>query len=343
MSRSFSDSSYDLRSAGLSAADSFGGLLGTAREAGRLPQFMRTALAACKLVIFMDIDQCAIIGEDTNDLLRVLFQLFADIKSDEEKKARLLELAMLLVNRSMLQALESIRARESDVRVVFYTQKASLVSLIRRYEGWVPALDEREDTLLFEAGSADQSYDYLANQCSAPPLTDAVHRGLDRLGLVTWASAKMLGLKYLPAVLVTESSKDVVRMATQLGFDPAKAYLFDDKAEAHIKSVGATPFAQEHVIPVQAFNFTTVGEEQAKSIFELLQTHFSVKGIKEADPKLYGQIQGDPTWPLQSRVISPDEDWVVRYPGGQEAQPWTIDRILAMFEPKEDNGRTLTV
>ena len=94
------------------------------REAGQLPRFMRLMLASCGRVIFMDIDQCTIIGEDTNDLLRSLYRLFADIKSDEEKKARLLELAKLLVNRSMVQAMEAIRARVPDVHVVFYTKKA---------------------------------------------------------------------------------------------------------------------------------------------------------------------------------------------------------------------------
>jgi hypothetical protein len=329
MSRSFSDST--------TPCNAFGRILEPVRTAGKIANFMKLALMNAVLVIFLDIDQCAVMGEDTNDILRALLTIFGDMEPSERKQ-KLMGVARLLVNKWMVRAVKAIMERVGNVHIVFYTQKANTLTQMRHAGVELPSI--AGDTIYFHEGTPEQGFGFVGAQSAVP--TERIEREFNRLGLVACGVAEMLGLTYTPGLIVTEGKKDVEKMATLLGVDPAKVYLFDDKGEKHIGLLGAAPYAKEHIIPTQPFNFKTVCEEQARLLREMLQTEFSVKGIKEKYPELYKQIQGDPTWPVHNRCISKEEDWVVSYPGDEAAMgPWAIDRIVDRFAPQED-GRSLT-
>ena len=159
---------------------------------------------------------------------------------------------------------------------------------------------------------------------------------LERLGLVTWAATVALGLPCIPAVLVTEGDKDLNLIASSLGFDPELCFLFDDKGEHHISTMGDTYYARVHVIPVQPFNFKTMGLEQAERLRCTLEEHFPVDGIKLNYRPLFRSICADRTWPLENRSITVDEKWKVSYPNGEPVRPWAVDRILALVGEEED-------
>ena len=327
MSRSFSDSA--------TPCETHSCILEPVRAAGKIAEFMKFALISAVLVIFLDIDQCSVIGEDTNDIFRLLLTIFGDI---EAMKLKLKEVAKLMVNKWMVRAVRTIIERVGNVHIVFYTQKANALTQMRLAGVPLPLI--ASDTIYFHEGTREQGFSFVGAQSEIP--TERLQREFDRLGLVAHGVAEMLGLTYTPGLIVTEGSKNVEKMATILGVDPAKVYLFDDKAEKHIGILGGTPYAKEHIIPVQQFNFKTVCEQQAKHLREILQTEFSVKGIKENYPALYKQVQGDPMWPVYNRCISTDEEWVVSYPSTEPALgPWAIDSILEKFAPRAD-GRSLT-
>ena len=289
------------------------------RTKGCLQKFMKLVVRDSVLWLLLDIDQCSIVGGDTNDILRVVLAKYADAS-----KETLEELALKFVNKWMVQAVKAILARHPNTHVMFYTNKHAILRYMHYYCG-VELPYICDGTILFDWGSVEQGHKYISAQY--PSDTPLLVNELDRLGLVTWAGAAALGLDYLPAVIVTEVSKDVEKIATALGVDKDRVFLFDDRAEEHIAAVGSQ-YAREHVIPVQPFDFTTICEEQARELLAVLNEHFPAKGIKKEHPKLFRQIVHDPSWPLENHSLNEEEEWVVRYPGGQTMEPWTIDRIL---------------
>ena len=139
---------------------------------------------------------------------------------------------------------------------------------------------------------------------------------------------------------MTKAGKDLLLVARALDVDAERAFLFDDKATKRSTLLG-TDYAADHMIPVQPFNFTTICEEQAQGLLEVLTQHFPAHGIKEQHARLFQEIVDDPSWPVENQSLNKDEEWVVRYPGGETMKLWTIQRILdAVIEP--ETGRSFT-
>ena len=286
-----------------------------------LQKLMKLVVKGSTLCLLLDIDQCSIVGGDTNDILQIVMTMHADASRDA-----LENLALKVVSKWMVQAVKAILAEHPNTHIMYYTKKANTISIMRRYgKSTLPYICGNH-TIFFDCGSVEQGHKYISAQY--PSNRPWVVNELDRLGLVTWAGAAALGLDYLPAVIVTEMPKDVERIATVLGVDKERVFLFDDRAEEHIAEIG-TQYAEKHIIPVQPFDFTTICEEQARDLLAVLNEHFPVKGIKEEQPQLFQGIMNDPAWPLENRSLNENEEWVVRYPGGQTImKSWTIDCVL---------------
>ena len=282
--------------------------------------FMRMNSA---LVLFLDIDQCSIIGKDTNDILRVIFRMY----KDQDKDEALQELTLRMVNKWIVEAVKQILVHEPNTHIVIYTQKANILKVMRNAGASMTAI-EGSGNIFFEERPVDQGFKYIVTQSDSE--TPRVVEELSRLGLVTWAAATALGLNYLPGVVVTEGKKDLEVVARELNVDPERAFLFDDHAETHIALLD-TDYAAEHMIPVQPFDFTTICEEQARELLEVLNREFPFYGIKEQHAGLFNQIVNDPSWPMESQSLNRDEEWVVYYPRGETMEPSSAMEHSARF------------
>jgi hypothetical protein len=178
-------------------------------------------------------------------------------------------------------------------------------------------------------------------QCrsSFTTLTEAQARVRDellRVGLVTWAIGAALGLSAVaPPVYITECEKDLRVIADHLGVDREACFLFDDSAKKHIDVFARHPeeavraFAQGHMLEVEEFDFTSVDPERAEALRALLERHFPMDGLRETHRRLFNEVLHDPSWPLVNRCITPEERWVVHYPGQRApVGPWNIEPVL---------------
>ena len=77
-------------------------------------------------LICLDIDQCSIVGEDTNDILRIIGDKSA-AQHDTPESRRLVEVAECLVNPHMKHAVNKLRRNDPRTYIVFYTSKAGIV------------------------------------------------------------------------------------------------------------------------------------------------------------------------------------------------------------------------
>ena len=76
----------------------------------------------CDRTLAIDIDECAAIGGDTNDILRVLFEKYPNALT--EKREIVEEIGKALINPRMAEAISSIASKvDGRCGIVAYTQK----------------------------------------------------------------------------------------------------------------------------------------------------------------------------------------------------------------------------
>ena len=295
---------------------------------------MDLARKSSKLILLLDIDQTSFLGEDTNDLLRAIFHLFWKQLEDRSKEPALLEVGRLLVNPRLVEAFREITKEIADVHVMLYTNKGTIQPRMREWGVPVPSITA--ETMRFQEGRVEEGYQYICGQLPLGNNVKAKHE-FGRLGLVSWAVADTLGLGYLPSVLVNATPfKNLPQMSTVLEVGEDKMFLFDDKAVQHQTLFAAATgqgrdYVDKHILPVDKFNFTSIGAKQAESLKAVLDENFPLKGLKRKCFPLYQQIVLDPTWPEENRCITRDEQWVVRH---AHVMTWE-ERMLC---PRDENG-----
>lgn len=293
------------------------------------------------LTVVIDIDMCAAVGEDTNDILRVILAKYPDARVSMRKELEAVGKA--IINPRMVEAIKAIEREAPGLNIVAYTQKSNTLRVMRGQGVKIPEI--KQGTMHLESDSVSSGPDYLCKQC---PTTDEqlhTYNELLRIGIITQAMAAVLGREMSPAVYVTEKEKDLRVLAEHLGIDGERLFLFDDKAKEHIKVLmpmveasGKPADEIEHqirmistrMIPVEKYDFTSNDPAHAEELRCVLEAHFPVKGLKETNPKEYNMIFNDPRWPEENRCITVDEEWVVHYPGMREpVAAWDTAPVLA--------------
>ncbi len=159
----------------------------------------------------------------------------------------------------------------------------------------------------------------------------------DRLGLVCQGIASVLELGYLPSVYVTTSArgKDLTLIGRHLGVDPEFIYLFDDRSPEHIEKIIQNdpiqaPYAAEHMITVDKFNFRTMDSAQSLSLQTQLEESCPLQG-KIKGKRIYDEIVNatEAEWPTDHRSIDSDERWIVHKPElNMTTIPWETERVI---------------
>jgi hypothetical protein len=281
------------------------------------------------LVLLIDLDECAVLGRDTNDILRLIAGSAGSLR--EADQLHLLLAGAYLANPCLKDAFTALQSLSAlPVEIVFYTQKWAVVGKLRACAGpgyRVPYIEPSESgTVYLEAGPLAETYQYLSNQAPEQMTSE-----LDRLGLVTWGVARTLNLGYTPAVFVTEGLKDLRLVAQHLGVPPGCVFLFDDKSVSHAELVrDPLPYSVEHMLPVQPFNCATIPRMYAARLQCLLETHFPLEGLRERDFPLFKEAALDPSWPAECTSLSPGGKWIVDKPAIAIArEPWDISRVFS--------------
>ena len=293
-----------------------------------------------ELTVAIDIDKCAAVGGDTNDILRIILAKYPDARVSMRKELEAVGKA--IINPRMVEAIKAIEREVPGLNIVAYTQKSNTFRVMRCQGVKIPEI--KRGTMHLASDSVSCGPDYLCKQC---PTTDEQLRSYNellRIGIITQAMAAVLGREVSPAVYVTEEKKDLRVLAEHLGIDGKKLFLFDDSAKKHIdlltpdiKSCGKPADEIEHeikmvttrMIPVEEYEFTS-NDPHAEELRCVLEAHFPMKGLKETNPKEYNEIINDPGWPKQNRCISAEEEWVVHYSGMREpVAAWDTAPVLA--------------
>jgi len=245
-------------------------------------------------LIALDIDQCSAFGEDTNDIMQIISRMTKGLDPFYENARHLIDIAELLINPRMIEAVTQIRSQAPDNYIVFYTSKEGIVnSFIRRFDPQPPhyevlkssglLVEDDDDTLKFKAGNLLDRWEYLYNQLpkieEMPWLdTSSAHcEGLRRVAILTWVASKMLGLPYAAPVYITRGDKDMRIICEDLGIhDVNKSVLFDDRAVDHAQKLGLS-LAEARMVPVTPHGTKNTSKEVLRELYDTLQRHFPIK------------------------------------------------------------------
>ena len=255
------------------------------------------------LVIALDIDQCSALGEDTFDILRIV-QHLTDFFNEPRSRAKILEVARLLINPEMINAVNQLKQEFPDIQpyILFFTAKSSIVDLFNPVTPANPIPNANAqllndhgffvsgtgglDIMKFSAGNLFDGWTYLYKQIQTR-LSDALppewapqdsneYDEMAKLGLLTWAASLVLGLPYSAPVYITKIGKDlsIIRRDLQIE-DPRKIILFDDKAGEHAENLGMS-LAEARMIQVQQFRYETMTPPRAEQLIQYLRQHFPI-------------------------------------------------------------------
>lgn len=243
-------------------------------------------------VIALDIDLCSALGNDTNDIMRIVSCMTHNF-SVTKYETGLPALLELLVNPQVYTAIDQI-TRITGVKpfVVFYTHKSGVVDQccsddeMRRITAGAGLYRGGANTLAFPAGDLSEGHRYLYNHMKrsrAPSTTTTgltesspIYTSLCRVGILTWFISMKLGLDYAAPVYFTRDKKDVGVVAKDLNVEKDKVYLFDDNAVHHARASGLTHARDGNMIAVQAFDFDTMGAEARVKLHSVLSQKFPI-------------------------------------------------------------------
>mmetsp|Transcript_22369 Transcript_22369/g.53586 ORF Transcript_22369/g.53586 Transcript_22369/m.53586 type:complete len:402 (+) Transcript_22369:85-1290(+) len=214
-----------------------------------------------RVVVFLDLDNTAIWGNDGNDL-GIAFQ------QSGKDTGTLTDLYQKLVNPQAKLLLENIRARGFDSDVVIYTRRSSLVTYMSPARqspvdlewdpDWVHAAEQ------FAIPGGVKNAEEVMGSCQTMLLPSEVRDlrlSFERLMAARDALTRVLGLKARPTVVVTSGAKKVRETAKRLGYkEDQKAYLWDDNDELRGK---------EQVVVVD--KYVGMPREQRKKLMEFLE------------------------------------------------------------------------
>jgi len=214
-----------------------------------------------RVVVFLDLDNTAIWGNDGNDLGIAFQQSGKDTNS-------LTDLYQKLVNPQAKALLDDIRTRGFESDVVIYTRRSSLVTYMSPARQGPVDLEWSPDWVhspeQFSIPGGVKNAEEVMGSCQTMLLPSEVRDlrlSFERLLAARDALTRVLGLKGRPTVVVTSGAKNVRETSKRLGFkDDQKAYLWDDNDELRGK---------EQVVVVDKYK--GMPREQRKKLMEFLE------------------------------------------------------------------------
>jgi hypothetical protein len=72
-------------------------------------------------LIALDIDLCSAFGEDTNDTIQIISRMTKGLEPSSVNARHLTDIAELLINPRMIEAVTQIKAKSPDTYIVFYS------------------------------------------------------------------------------------------------------------------------------------------------------------------------------------------------------------------------------
>ena len=231
-----------------------------------------------RIVLALDLDQCSCIGEDSCDILNTIHKLSNGFT---ENKAGLVDVVMKIINPSLKPSFDTFRKRHLDPLIVIYTTKGSVVEKILQYcrsMRLFPKVLMNFDNLKFEMTDIFKTFKYISSQLkeSLPEgqmLRPDIEASLDKIGIVSWAIALVLGLPYSPTVFVTNTDKNLEVISRGLNVPLDQIFLLDDKAEEYARKLGKFP-VDAHMITVPRYNFSTLPLEHGIQLQTSLRKQF---------------------------------------------------------------------
>lgn len=243
-------------------------------------------------VIALDIDLTSAVGNDTNDILRIIALMTRNFSMPgiQNEIRCLLD---LLINPRLFEAISTI-TEETGARpfIVFYTQKGGIVNMcadspLHRSIARAGLYSCGRNTLAFRAGRLEQGADYLFHQLRTrePQGDTEIYVHLRRVGILTWFISQCLGLSYAAPVYITRTHKNVEVIGKHLRIDSSsKIYLFDDNARHHAAALKLQA-REANMIEVQPFDFHTMDRERRIQLHSLLHNVFPITQVfKEQIP-----------------------------------------------------------
>ena len=292
-------------------------------------------------VIALDIDRTSALGNDTNDILQIVSMMTNNFTNQKNDVNALLQ---LLMNPQVCIATQKIREElKCEPYVVFYTSKGGIVHECTQDEAIAKitaraGLYRNKDTLAFRSGDLAEGYEYLYRQLVKSTCENAqatlmrythIYQHLCRVGILTWAISKFLGLGYAAPVYITRGKKDLEIISKHLVVDMSKIFLFDDISDHHLHELGTkSKEQQEHMIKTQPYDFETM--ERRRELFELLSHCFPITNefIRENQHLLDLASSSH-----HQHSIDPDRrDWGLfhlSYFSDVTIEPWCLRNVLA--------------
>lgn len=315
-------------------------------------------------VIALDIDQCSALGEDTNDILRIISALTQGFNARGcFTSKQLITITHDLINPSMIDAVYKIRAASLNPYVVFYTSKSAIVNLfgpdnvapkyMHSLEHGGFFHDRSLDLIRFLSGNIEEGWDYLYRQLlnlngeSGSPWASPNSKiclELRRVGLITWVASLILGLSYAAPVYITRSKKNLEFIRQHLRIpDADQVYLFDDKGAQHAAKLGLTP-GQARIIAIPPFSTLQMTHDAASRLHENLTKYFPIHpmfGTRFAALHKDASTEVKDHWPAHNLVLSKGApiEWLSNVPyalsEGQVQQPWDISSVVGDIETED--------
>lgn len=296
-------------------------------------KFMSTVKRAARLNFLGDIDQATFIGEDSNDVLRLILLMYG--KLTPEKETALIQASRLMVNPEAVKMFRKAQDQHDDaVQFMLWTRKGKIARMLAwEHDSGVEFIGNNCNTAHFKAAPIGLGYNYL--NILHPNVSPVMKGEFTRLGLVVYAIALELGLTHIPELFVTNAAKDVKALCEIQGIPADTAFLYDDRGVEHIAQTGNTDYAKEHVVTVEPFNFLNLPAKRGRELARILEDHFPMTDLKTKNPRLYEEIKGDPSWTEDKHAIDADGAWTVHRDGQELALgPWR--------QPRTTNARSMT-
>lgn len=347
----------------------------TYREPYRLrgnPAIVRREQASAEGWYFLalDLDECCVLGSDTNDILRVAANMinFACKKeqaehehinetAQAERLRKFKEIAKLLINPNVLETFQKIQAKTHHrPYVLAYTNKKKVANWIRDLvahfrtfilrnqlekgdpaktetmersmnEKWGNIVHHEGDNgswVFLEGDGKDKSYAYLWDKFRYDTLQEIVEsigglpreaelkKEIERISVVTWAIAEILGLDYnIPTAVSDLKYKNPKYLLKALKIPSVKKlYLFDDRAYQHYLQMPRQEHFEynSHMIPVRAYESYEMPVQNRKMVDQYLNSLIDNDTMQEfwsANPNLLRDISV-PTldWPRHRLIYN---------------------------------------
>ena len=277
-------------------------------------------------VIFLDIDQCSAFGEDTFDILRIANYTEHLVHSEPKyiTTKKIFDIATLLLNPRMIEAITQIRRAVPNTLIYFYTAKAGILTrFLAPFYHHISSLYLDPANIRFHAMGPieNTTLTYLYDQVRElteglgdEGLKPTLKAQLDRVGVITWAASVVLGLPYAAPVIITaDAAKDLRKISGYLGIPFERTWLYDDKAARHATALGLTE-NEAHMTPVTPFNFESMPIPQAATLDAVLSETVPLQPIRNhpGSAQFFRQVSMPPRPELRKEyAVDPRGEWAV--------------------------------